>query len=372
MFRQVPNATFKSAPIPVQKSSNLNAKNLNIPAQKIPTLPSTSSSYADYITAGVAFGDFFQTGEVSLVTFTNRDALPKVTNSSSSIGVVKFFKKINGEWVEQAHMLDVDIGCVSPRRVLVADFNNDGIPDVFASCHGSEAGPSNAWPGEMPRILLSQADGTYKNTAAPITCYCHGSSAGDIDGDGNIDIVVSDFNRARDGKSSYVVLKGDGTGSFHAVEGSGFIAPVADFEVFDKNYYKASFDVELIDFNNDGKLDLYLGTGEQANSYILTGDGSGHFQTVFKTFPKATTDYHFNDAVFSGGFLYIYTNLGSDNYKSQIRKYDLNSEGYVVIYDGATVHPNWNAWDDENIFIMPYNGFMTAYNSKYNLNVKMN
>lgn len=281
-----------------------------------------------------------------------------------------FYKYVDGEPIDVTSSLLKDTtGCVAPRRVLVADFNNDGKPDVFASCHGSEFGPYASWPGEAPRILLSQPDGTYINTPTPINCYCHGASAGDVDGDGNVDIVVSDANRSRDGKSSYILLRGDGKGKFTEV--TGFVAPAADYVMFDKAYYNFAFTVELIDIDGDDKLDLFLGGGDLGTNYIILGDGQGKFMSVHSKFALGTQDYHLTDALFANGYLYIYANLNSDQYKNQIRKYDLATGNYTVIYDGAVVHPIWDAFKYDFIFLMIYKGTLVPYDSRFNEAVKM-
>ena len=364
-------SSMLSVPIPVQKSSYLNAKNINIPSQKIPTFPDVAgvTGYSEGATGGIAFGDFLQTGQISLVVFTNRWSNDAA--KPNQVGVVHFYKYVDGEPIDVTSSLLKDItGCISPRRVLVADFNNDGKPDIFVSCHGSEFGPGASWPGEVPRILLSQPDGTYINTSAPITCYCHAASAGDVDGDGNADIVVSDGIRSRDDKTSYILLRGDGKGSFTEV--TGFIAPMADYATYDKVYYNQSFHVELIDINSDGKLDLFLGGGEiNSNPYILLGDGQGKFMTVHSKFALGTKDYHLNDAVFANGYLYIYTNLNSDQYKDQIRKYDLTTGNYTVIYDGAEVHPIWDSLKYGMIFMMTYKGKLVPYDSRFKESVAM-
>ncbi len=71
----------------------------------------------------------------------------------------------------------------------VADFNGDGLTDIFIQEGGPDLSP---FPGGQNRILIHKPDGTFADETTqrlPIyNDFSHGCAIGDIDNDGDIDI----------------------------------------------------------------------------------------------------------------------------------------------------------------------------------------
>ncbi len=138
-----------------------------------------------------------------------------------------------------------------PGRAMVEDFNRDGLPDIYVSTFGNEREP----PSGLDFVYLQQPDGRYlpdTRSEIPLT-WGHGSSTGDLNNDGWIDIF----------------LTGNGGGaSFYAWGGAdGFTIEQSDLSSpWDGGFVpidipaRPSVRVSAIDdFDGNGYSDLFLG-----------------------------------------------------------------------------------------------------------------
>jgi hypothetical protein len=153
-----------------------------------------------------------------------------------------------------------DLTEVVPCPTASADLNSDGRVDAVIT-------GNNGIDASLVGVFLGNGDGTFKSEVD----YDGGGSSialGDINGDGNIDIVTSAGNA-----NNLSLLLGNGDGTF------GFPATIpvsgpADFVVTG-------------DFNQDGHLDLAVATGTAVG--VLLGNGDGTFQSETDTSTSATT-----------------------------------------------------------------------------------
>ncbi|TWO71037.1 VCBS repeat-containing protein [Caenimonas sedimenti] len=167
-------------------------------------------------------------------------------------------------------------GTIHPRKMLVADFNGDGRPDVYVADHGYDHDP---FPGAGNLLLLNTGSKlAVKAIANSPVQYHHCAAAGDVDNNGTIDLFACGAAfQSRPGapKSSYLLLN-DGHGNM-TVTRAGIPASNTDTG--------NSGAAELIDVDGDGNIDLLLGdrvfnrtlNREELRASIYWGNGKAQF-----------------------------------------------------------------------------------------------
>jgi hypothetical protein len=178
-----------------------------------------------------------------------------------------FLNKGNHYELDNSMLPSDYIGNVLTRKTLVGDFNNDSIPDLFMINHGWDAAP---FTGETCTLLLSDKP-THKYRLGDLsmlpTAFWHGGASGDLNGDGNLDIIVLGGHPAK-------VLYGDGKGNFTASDwqynaGDGYITG------------------EIVDVNKDGQNDIIL-SGDEGRPAPARYSPSTIFWNTKNDFSKQT------------------------------------------------------------------------------------
>jgi hypothetical protein len=199
----------------------------------------------------MATGDFQIQGDVNCILAIN-DGSENFTNSTS------FF---NDNMPKANHA----------RKSIVADFNKDGLDDIFVFDHGFDGNP---FPGNNPKLIVQNSVGSFTwSKLIDQTGFHHGGASADIDNDGDLDVFVAGFE-----PFFYV---NDGTGSFEMVTNR-----------FDRSISKI-FSAELIDIDKDGFVDLLAGAHEHEGdeTSIYWGSSSGTYNTDLRTIIPALNDY---------------------------------------------------------------------------------
>lgn len=161
----------------------------------------------------------------------------------------------------------------------IGDVNNDGYQDIIAEDRNNSS---------TMHVLFGAANGAFSDRAEQLPYSMGGSSLGDTNGDGKLDLILS-----ADGISSIRLGNGDGTfGTARTLEGTTLNAANI-----------------LSDLNGDGVLDLSalgidLGSGNVRTFHFL-GNGDGTFagsQIADSLFSFAVADFNGDGAVDALGF----------------------------------------------------------------------
>ena len=352
---------FYMAPSAVYKTSYENLKKLDIGQIKFPE--ETIGSFNDGPLA-YALADFDKTNRLSLLTVT------QLYTQFNLVGAkLQFWSQDGfGGWKKLDLLAAGSESCLHPRKAIVADFNQDGRPDVFVACHGWDYDP---YPGEPGLIIMSQADGKYQAKKIAISGYFHGATAADLNGDGFPDILVTDPNAWRnfeDGRFYVTALINDKSGNFYVEKpdagqpnSQGIYFSMGDIGRLPNGgdcICENPFSIELIDVNADGKPDLLLGYAGGFGASLTMNNGFNHFRlNPSDIFPADlgwgwAVDFTFG---IKNGERFLYINRTGDGGTSKagfydgsmVQKYSLDKNSYVNIYNsslGIRYGAPWIPW----------------------------
>ena len=288
--------------------------------------------------SGVCLFDYDNDGWLDIYV-VNGSTVDALTGKASPPHAALFHNNHDGTFTEVAAKAGVTndrwgFGCA------VADYDNDGWPDLYVSNFGKN------------RLYHNNHNGTFTDVAekANVTLgnWSTGVTWGDYDDDGKLDLFVAgylhwDWNnppaKGGEGGSSnaYCTFRGEPTACgprglkgepdhlFHN-NGDGTFTDVSDKAgVADKpGYY--GLGAVFVDINNDGKPDLLVGNDSTPN-YLYLNKGDGTFEDVSYASGYALNEQGHETASMgiavgdytNNGMLDVFNTTFSDDYKPLYR-----------------------------------------------------
>ena len=191
---------------------------------------------------------------------------------------------------------DVFGNLVALTRVIVArDLDADGAVDIFmGTTYNTQS-----------RLLLGGGDGSFEDVTEanlPSADLSLGDAeAGDVDGDGDLDLMLADWgdDGPVPGRGLVTLWLNDGAGAFTDATGEQMPDTLVGF----------SWDLELVDVDNDWDLDAAVSCKLCPTSLLYENDGSGTFTDVTPgRLPPTMNNYEFAPVDLDGdGFLDLVT-----------------------------------------------------------------
>ncbi|MEO8735100.1 MAG: CRTAC1 family protein [Edaphobacter sp.] len=286
----------KSLPAKPDVSSEHKAVNEHVP-QLVDITASTgihfehlSSPELKYIvesmSGGVALLDYDGDGWLDIY-FTNAPSV-SMAQSGKKAKSALYHNNHDGTFTDVTEKAGVAYPCWA-MGAAVGDYNNDGKPDIVVSCFGGVV------------LYRNNGDGTFTDVTRAVgldkdTGWATGVTFGDYDGDGNsdlfvphyVDLDVHDLPQFGSSKTCQYHgvavqcgprgLKGS-PDMLYRNNGDGTFTEVAKQAGVDDANHFFGLGAVWSDFDNDGKLDLFVGNDGEPN-YLYRNEGNGHFKEV--------------------------------------------------------------------------------------------
>jgi len=266
--------------VDVTASTGIHFKHLSSPEARF---------IAESMSGGVALIDYDRDGwpDIYFTGAQNVDMALHGVKARSAL----YRNNHDGTFTEVTDKAGVGYPCWA-MGVAVGDYNNDGWPDLLVTCLNGVVLYRNNGDGTFTDV--TKASGLSADSG-----WATGAAFGDYDNDGWSDVFVShyvdfhldDLPVFGSSKSCKYLgidvqcgprgLKGSPDNLYHN-NGDGTFTDVSKQAGVDDPERRYGLTAIWSDFDNDGKLDLFVTNDGQAN-YLYQGDGNGKFEDVALT-----------------------------------------------------------------------------------------
>jgi len=204
----------------------------------------------------------------------NRDGYADIASANTDDGTITILLGDGAGHFNQAAGSPVASPYFAVSSIATGDFNRDGNPDLVLS---STAGTAVLLGDGAGHFAVAKGLGSSSRiVAGPLILV------GDFTGDGVEDLLIGNFG-------NIFLALGDGTGAF----GPFMSVPVGNSQ---------PSALVTADFNGDGKLDFAMINATDGTIHVYSGDGAGHFQSVFVQSPVGTFGQTLGQVAATGDF----------------------------------------------------------------------
>jgi MYXO-CTERM domain-containing protein len=163
------------------------------------------------------------------------------------------------------------------RQVAVGDVNGDGFTDIYA--------PSG-W-GDPDAFFINDGTGKFKDESAArlpnVKSNAGATRFGDIDNDGDLDLLVGD---------NWTGLNGGALAHLYLNDGSGKFTEAA-WELPKSAAGDQPIDFDLFDLDGDFDLDLYIDMHSGGKASLWQNDGTGKFTDLTASVPNQAANGYY-------------------------------------------------------------------------------
>ena len=166
-------------------------------------------------------------------------------------------------------------GGFAPERITAGDLDEDGDTDLVLANY-------NEYPDSTVTVLRNSGGATFTAESTLVGFRVHDVLIGDVTGDGSLDLAAARLNEETNRYDLHVLEQ----------RANGTFAPDADPQEFDlaTNGGVGSPNLAAGDFNDDGDLDLVVAGGATFEDAVLTNGGTGTFTVTTYDAPNLTVD----------------------------------------------------------------------------------